>query len=292
LPGTYDVVATIDDPNYQGTATGKLVIATAVLVRHAPVLNGEIEGSVQVLSPEYVILNGGSMISGDLLVPGTPKVVQLGHPIYGGTIDASGNASPNWQTVVLTGNALLRHVVRRVDPIEMPTVEAPPQPLGTRHVSLNHPNQSPGDFATLRDLTLNGNVGPIAIPPGIYGNFVANGASRFVLGVEGATEPTVYNLQSLTLNGGMIEVVSPVMLTVAYGPQLNSSARSTTGSGKLTLRIARGGLTLNGSAQLSAEVIAPNGWVIVNGGAKLEGRVTSDWLIINGRGLLQEPSEE
>lgn len=292
LPGTYDVVATIDDPNYEGTAAGKLVIATAILVRHAPVLNGEIEGSVQILSPEYIILNGGAMISGDLLVLGTPRVVQLGRPIYGGTIDANGSTSPGWHMIVLSGNALLRHVVRRVDPIEMPTVEVPPQPVGVRRVWLNHPNQDPGDFATLRDLTLNGNVGGVSIPPGTYGHFTANGTNRFVLGMEGATEPTTYNLQSLTLNGGMIEIVGPVVLTVAYGPQLNGTARSTTGSGKLILRVARGGLTLNGNGQLSAEVVAPNGWVIINGGAKLEGRVTSDWLVINGRGLLQEPPEE
>ena len=39
-PGTYAVVATIDDANYIGSATGTLVISTAVLVRHAPAING------------------------------------------------------------------------------------------------------------------------------------------------------------------------------------------------------------------------------------------------------------
>ena len=39
-PGSYAVAATINDANYFGSATGTMVISTAVLVRHAPTING------------------------------------------------------------------------------------------------------------------------------------------------------------------------------------------------------------------------------------------------------------
>jgi hypothetical protein len=39
------------------------------------------------------------------------------------------------------------------------------------------------------------------LPPGSYGTFTANGGSGFIFGVAGATQPAVYNLQNLSLNG-------------------------------------------------------------------------------------------
>jgi rhamnogalacturonan endolyase len=89
-PGSYAVIATIDDANYTGSASGTLIVATTVLVRHAPALNGALNGSVQVLLPESTTLNGGAAVSGDLLMPGTPAVRLNGRPIYAGTIDGTG----------------------------------------------------------------------------------------------------------------------------------------------------------------------------------------------------------
>ncbi|HYD83732.1 MAG TPA: MBG domain-containing protein, partial [Opitutus sp.] len=94
LPGRYAVTATIDDPAYVGSASGTLVITVTALVRHAPTLNGDIEGSVQVLLPENVTFNSGALISGDLLVPGTPAIQLNGSPTYGSTLDQSGAATP------------------------------------------------------------------------------------------------------------------------------------------------------------------------------------------------------
>ena len=89
----------------------------------------------------------------------------------------------------LNGGASLRHVVRRIDPATLPTVAPPPPPAGTRDVVLNGPGQSPGDFATLRNLTLNGGAGTVAVPPGTYGRFIANGSAGFVLGVAEERRP-------------------------------------------------------------------------------------------------------
>ena len=154
----------------------------AVWVRHAASINGRIEGSLQQLTGESSILNGGAVITGDLWVPGTPNIRSNGSPQYSGTIESSGSTQPSNYQVTLNGNCRLRHVVRRVDPVGLPAVQPPEPPAGTRSVTIHKPGQSPGDFTTIKDLTLNGNVGLMNVPPGAYGRFTANGGSGFVRG--------------------------------------------------------------------------------------------------------------
>ena len=288
-PGSYAVAATINDADYFGSATGTMVISTAVLVRHAPTINGTVAGSVQVLLPESTVLNGSAHVSGDLLVPGTPAVRLNGHPAYGGTLDGGGSASPSNYTVTINGRAVLRHVVRRTDAVAFPTVAAPPSPTGSRTVVLNSPGQSPGDFGTIRHLILNSHAGQVAVPPGTYGVLIANGNSGFVLGVPGATEPAVYNLQGLLVNGGStLQIVGPVILNVASGVILNctggASGPPSSNPGWLQLNISSGGFILNGHATFNGFVVAPEGTVIIN--STLNGGVVSDRLIINGGGVL------
>ncbi|MET0553337.1 MAG: MBG domain-containing protein [Vicinamibacteria bacterium] len=284
-PGTYAVVATVADADYEGSSSATLVISTSVVVRHAPVLNGRVDGSVQVLLPESVTLNGSARVSGDLLVPGTPLVRLNGQPAYGGTIDFAGSAAPASHTVTLNGGAALRHVARRTDAAALSAVPAPAPPSGTRDVVLNAPGQSPGDFATVRNLTLNGGAGTVAVPPGAYGAFVANGGSALVLGVAGAIEPSLYDLRSLTLNGGAaLRVAGPVVLTVGSAVTLNGAAGDASNAGWLALRVASGGVTVDGSGALNGRVTAPAGGVVVNG--TLRGRVEADRLTVNGNGVL------
>ena len=189
----------------------------------------------------------------------------------------------------MNGYSILRHVIRRIDAIALPAVDPPPAPTGTRNVVLNNAGQTVGDFATLRNLTLNSNVGQIVVPPGTYGTFLANKGSGFTLGIPGATEPAVYNLQGLTLNSGAsVQIAGPVVLTLANGMTINSG---TVGSSPhidwLTLQIASGGLTLNSTATLYGVVIAPAGTVVINSGA-IYGRVSANGLTINSNGLLSE----
>ncbi|HWA08481.1 MAG TPA: MBG domain-containing protein [Opitutaceae bacterium] len=288
-PGSYTVVATSTDPNYTGTVTDTLVISIGALVRHGPALNGGLDGSLQVLLPESTTLNGSAWVSGDLLVPGTPTVQLNGHPAYGGTINGTGAASPSNYTITLNGNALLRHVVRQTDAIALPAVAAPPAPAGTRSVSINAAGQPVGDFATLRNLTLNTNGGQVAVPAGTYGTFTANGSSGFVFGDPNATEPVVYNLQGLTLNGtSRLTIVGPVVLNLAGGVSLNGTVTTSGHPEWLALNLAAGGLTLNGSVTFEGFVTAPAGTVTINGSSELDGGVAADRLTINGNGLLKE----
>lgn len=289
LPGSYEVVATIVDPTFSGTATGTLVIAPTAFVRHAPTIHGAVEGSVQMLLPENVTLNSNAGISGDLLVPGTPSIQINGTPVYGGTIDSAGAAEPTTHRITLNSGARLRNVVRRVDPPAMPVVPAPPAPSGTRNVALNQAGQNPGDFTTLRNLTLNSGVGPIAVPPGTYGSFTANSNSSFQFGEVGATEPAVYNLQSLTLNSAsQLQIVGPVVLTVANSAMVNNAVAGAAAHPEwLTLRVAAGGVTLNGTVGFHGAIVAPAGTVTLNGETLLAGRVVADRFTVNGNAMLR-----
>ena len=176
-------------------------LAGTALVRHAPAVNGRVEGSLQQMTAENTTLNGGASVTGNLLVPGTPSVRLNGTPTYGGTLDGTGSATPANHKITLNGSASLGHVIRRTDAVVLPTVALPPLPAGTRTVTLTNSGQSPGNFTTLKNLTLNGGTGPVTVPPGTYGDFTANDSNSFVLGVAGATSPAVYNFQHLTLNG-------------------------------------------------------------------------------------------
>ena len=272
------VIATTQAQTVNGTA----------LVRRAPTLNGNLEGSIQQMTAENTTLNGGANVTGDLLVPGTPEVRLNGNPTYGGTLDGTGTAAPTSYRITLNGGASLRHVIRRTDAIALPAVAAPPPPAGTRSVSLNNAGQSPGDFATLKDLTLNSGAGPMAVPPGAYGEFTANGSSSFTLGVAGATQPAVYSFQHLTLNGSSrLDVVGPVLITLREDLSANGNLGAPANPAWLTLKISGGSLTLNGQASIYGYVTAPSGTVTINGNSQLVGGLVAERLTLNGSGRLR-----
>jgi hypothetical protein len=262
----------------------------AVVVRHAPALNGNgsIEGSLEQLLGESVTINGGFVLTGDLLVSGTPTLRLNGHPTFAGTVAGNGSASPAGYSVILNGNCSLQYLRSRTTPVSLPTVASPPPPAGTRNVTINTAGQSIGKSGTLRNLTLNGNVGQVAVPPGNYGAFIANGGSGFTFGVAGATQPTIYNLQSLTLNGrSRLDISGPIILTVANGFTANGVIGTTNHSSWLQLQIASGGFTLNGGCMVHGNVTAPAGTVIVNGNSCLIGSAWCDRLIVNGGGIIR-----
>jgi RHS repeat-associated protein len=137
-------------------------------------------------------------------------------------------------------------------------------------------------------LTLNGNAGTRSIPQGTYRNFRANGNSGFIFGVAGSVQPALYNLNALDLNGNArLQIVGPVILTVGSQIAFNGAVGSSNAPLLLTLKIANGGLTLNGGAALYGIVQAPNGTVTINGNSLLQGSVACDRLTLNGNGTLK-----
>ena len=276
--------------NFAGSsATGSLHVNLATVVLNGPLaLNGSIKGGVQLLAGNPITLNSGSSVAGDLIVVGTPKVVLNGTGKIQGTIVGSGNAQPSGYAITLNNGTVTGNLRTRVNPISMPTVAAPPAPTGTRNVSLNRTGQSPGDFATLRNLTLNANVGNVAIPPGNYGNFVANSASGFILGVAGSAQPATYYLQNLTMNSvSQLQVVGPVVVVMANGVTLNGAMGASSHPEWLQLNIACGGLTLNGGSTLAGLVTAPKGTVTLNTSTTLTGAVACNQLTVNTGGIVQ-----
>ena len=255
-------------------------------------MNGSIDGSIQILLPESFAINSHSFISGDLLLPGTPTVQLNGHPTLGGIIDSFGSATPTNYTVTLNSTAIVRYIVRHVDPLVMPVVAAPDTPLGLHGTIVNSPHMIISDFTALRNITLNGNVGLFAIPAGAYDSLTANGGSGFIFGTAGATEPSVYHLQHLTINGNAtLQIVGPVIIRLANGINLNGNAGAAGNPDWLKFEIANGDLTLNGNVSLSGHVVAPNGTVTLNGNAVLLGTVTADHLTLNGNSLLDQPAQ-
>lgn len=258
------------------------------LVRQAPTLNGTVVGSIQVLTAENVTLGGNADVQGDLLVPGIPVVRLNGNPTYAGTTDGQGSANPAGHTVTLGGGSRLRHVVRRTDPVSLPDVASSPPPTGTRNVALNSPAQSPGDFATLKDLSLNGNAGRIAVPPGTYGRFTVNAGSSLLLGEAEATTPAVYHFQELVLNGtASLQLAGPVAVTVGGDVSSNGEMGASANPAWLQLRLAGGSLTLNGGATAYVRLEAPAGALTLNGNSHLVGTVAVDRLTLNGSARLE-----
>jgi len=283
--GSYTVV--ISNPAGSTTSSqAELSIAATALVNHALVVNGLLNGSIQQMLGESVTLNSSAVVAGDLLVPGTPAVVLNGSPNYGGTLDGSGSPDPSNYSVTLNGASSLGHLVRRTDPVSLPVVSAPAPPGGTRSVTLNSSSQSVGDWATVRNLTLNSGVGQISVPAGAYGDFGANGGSGFTLGVAGSSQPAVYYFQNLRLNSqAQVQLAGPVIVIVANGFAINGAAvGNSANTAWLTLNVYSGSVTLNSGATVYGYITLANGTLTING--QIVGGAACDRLTVNGNGRL------
>ena len=260
------------------------------VIRHAPVLNsGRVEGALWQLSGEQVTLDGTDVITSDLLVPGSPTVNVSESPSFGGTVEGPDDQQPTNYQITITGNATLRHLITRTNPIQLEPIAAPPAPAGTRDVSLQQADESAGDWATVRNLTLGGRAGAVIVPPGTYGRFAASSRTAFIFGVAGSTEPTVYNLESLALTGGSeLRLAGPVTLTVKSGVTLTgSTVGAANDPRRMLLKMSEGELKISGSGVLYGIVRAPQSLITIEGNGRLRGTVSCDRLTVSGNGVLQ-----
>src|SRR5215216_6407512 len=267
------------------------------VVRHSVTLlnSGRVEGSLWQLMPEDVTLDGTDTITTDLLVPGTPVVLHSQPATYGGTLVGTENAEPSDYTITIKGSASLRHVVARTNPIELENVSAPPAPTGTRDVAISNAGGTIGNPATLRNLSISGSAGTIAVPPGTYGQFSIGGRNVLVFGDANSQTPTVYNLEELTLTGGSeLRLAGPIVLTVKNRVTLSGSTLGAAADPKrLLLKIAtpltdaEDALKVTGSAVLYGIVRAPQGTITIEGTGRVRGTVSCNYLFVNGNGVLQ-----
>ena len=258
---------------------------TAV-VRESPQIAGFVDGSIHQLRASDVSLNDQATITGDLRVPGTPAIRLNGRPVYGGTIDGTGASSPSDYRVTLGGRAAVRQVVRRTDPVDLPSVAVPLAPTGTRHVKLTNDRDEPGAFITVRHLTLAGNPGERALPPGRYGDIEVR-AGSLVLGNAGSTTPVIYHLQRLEVEGtGRVRVVGPIVVTVAEKISVEGEVGTRAHPEWLALQSPKAGVSVHGDGRLYAHVNTPRGKVTLHGRSQAVGSVMTDELEVHGNSTL------
>ncbi len=262
----------------------------SAIVQILPALSGEVHGEIRVLSAEDLTLRGNVRLTGSLLVPGTPTLRLQGKGGYGALLTGPGSASPHAHSLTISGHAWIQSIVQRVDPVALPAVANPLPPLGTRSVVINGPGASLGDPATLRNLTLNGNAGAVAVPPGAYGQFIVNGGNTLILGEGGASGPlSIYHLSGLILNGNAhLHLAGPVRFVVGSTWVLNGTVGSAVDPSRLQVELAEpAGLIMNGNARLFADVRAPGGTVTINGPAEFTGSLAAQRLVAQGNPILR-----
>jgi hypothetical protein len=256
--------------------------ADVVVVRHGSVINGSrIEGSVRVLLGEGTSVENGGTVTGEILTPGSPNVVIGSNVKFNGVVAGGGNIQPNNYTININNNSEVGHVVTRTDAISISGVSSPPRPRATRDVVLSQ-GQSPGDFTTIRNLSLSANYGSLNVPPGIYGSLSASNAT-FVFGVEG--QNTTYNLQGFSLNSSAkLKIVGAVTINVEGNVVVSGQAKmgEETNPIGLAVNVANGSTGVEGNSSLYGVVKNPSGQVSLNGNSTLKGLVTCDRLIISG----------
>jgi len=259
------------------------------IVRHGLVLNGRLEGNCQQLTGEAAVFNSPSNLVGDFLVPGTPTIHVNGTVFWSGQTTGTGSASPSGYSITLNSGAHLGHVVIRTNPITLNNVPVPPNPTGTRNITINSPADAAavGNWATVKNVTLNSGSGNVTVPPGTYGTFTSNtsGGKGFVFGTAGQTK--VYNLQGLTLNSASrLTVLGSVVINIANAVTVNGAvAGNSTDPSALSVNVSSAGVTVNSGATIYGRVTAPSGTITLNG--TIVGSSASDRLIINSGGALK-----
>jgi RHS repeat-associated protein len=281
-----------------GSATFKVTTDHIAVVRHAfKLTSGRIEGTIRQLLGENGSLGGTAFITSDLKLPGTPSVRVDGNPAFNGTIEGTGSTAPSAYQVKINGNATLGgHLITRTDPVDLLPLAAPPTPTGTRDVILKQSGQGYGDASTLRDLTLTGSVGQVAVPPGTYRQFTADSHTTLLLGVANPAQTTVYNFQDLRLNGGSaLRLAGPVKINVANHVILDGTSIMGMESASRWLKLDVAGdnggdnqdkVSTRGGSALYAIIRTPLGRITVGGNSLLRGAVACDYLDVSGSGVL------
>lgn len=233
-------------------------------------------------------LNSGLTIDGMLRVPGMPEIRVNGGGMMPPLELAGGSADPSNYRITLNHGVSIGGIVRAQDPADLPAAPAPAAGAGTRHVQLNQPGDSPGDFATLRSLTINAQGATVTLPPGKYDRITLNGASTVILDAGTVAAPALYEIQQIDLNGGSrIDATGPVELRLKNSLNANGYIGRAARPEWLEMSISAGSFTLNSQSAFHGTAIVPGGSLTVNGGSLLHGLAFTHRLTLNGGGVIE-----
>lgn len=272
-----------------GAPASQALVTDAVVSKTPPQLNqGRVKGSVRVMNGGNFNLNSGLTIDGSLLVPGTPEIRVNGGATAPPILAGTGALEPSNHRITLSNGATLGSITRRVDGESLPTATAPLAGTGTRHVHLNQPGDSPGDFATIKSLTLNAQGASLTLSPGRYERITINGAGTITLQGGTASAPALYQIQQLDLNSGSrISVTGPVELRLKNSLNANGYIGNPTRPDWLLMTVSAGSFTLNSQSAFHGRVVVPAGTLTVNGSSLLHGLAFADRLTLNGGGIIE-----
>lgn len=281
-------------------------IPEGALVGNASV-NGTFYGSLIYTNekgnlPSYINFNSGSTIAqGNVYFPGLPKLVFNGSEssiILGrqynsdGTevvpatdtrrvVDLTGATTPVYQVTFNNGAVVQGKVYRRATPPSMPVVTAPSGPTNSNTYSQN---SGTATISATSYANVNQNHGTLTLTPGNYGQVNAN--ETIIIGVAGATTPSVYSFTSMNLNSNAkVVVVGPVVVTMAGNLTLNSGVTlgNSANPDYLQLNMYSGDFTINSGGAGYGKLVAPNNTVNLNG--TFNGSVVAKTLTINSNGV-------
>ena len=232
-------------------------------------------------------LNSQSAIEGKLILPGDPQITVHNPSNVGAYSDEGGPASPTNHHITVNSDASVQEIVTRSIPSSLPATISPDSSSGTRWISLNSPNDSPGDFSTIRGLNINSNFGTLTIPAGAYQQISINSGNTVQLGVSESTTPSVYHIEGLNLNANArIDLLGPVEIRLKNSFSPNGLIGNEDNPGWLTLSVENGGMNLNSNAAFYGVANLPKGTLSVNHDATLKGGFAARNLNLNSGGIL------
>ncbi|MEO7098156.1 MAG: Ig-like domain-containing protein, partial [Luteolibacter sp.] len=264
-------------------------VTDAVVSKNGPQLNqGRVKGSVRVMSGDHFNLNSGLTIDGSLIVPGTPEITVNGGASSPPISDGSGPVQPSGYRITINGGVSMGGITRKVDAVALPSAPAPVVGTGSRSVNINQPGDSPGDFATIRSLTVNAQGATINLPPGRYERITLNGGSTLHLQAGTTALPALYEIQQLDINGGChISVPGPVLLRLKNSLNMNAYLGNAAHPEWLEMSLSDGSLTLNSQSAFHGKAVVPDGTLTVNGDSLLHGLAFTNRLVLNGGGMIE-----
>ncbi|GAT32200.1 prepilin-type N-terminal cleavage/methylation domain-containing protein [Terrimicrobium sacchariphilum] len=309
-------------------------IPKGVLVGSLSALNGTFNGNIMLAyspTPSNIQINSGGKINGSLYLPGTPTVksnavsggdktwtpardslfasVILGQNTYDNSpyrvVDLGGPADPSNYTVNFDpAPSVTGKVYRQIERYTLTAFDLSQWGTKASNAPTAFPVSGTYTYAATSnaDITVNSGTptvnligGTTANPQaGHFGSVSLNSGTLVLGNASDPNQEMVYYFDSLTLNGGTIQVVGKVTINLKGGFNLGRTIGNSAHPGYLQLNIWSGSFNANSGSAVYGAVYAPSSTVTFNGGSTLNGSITANKLNMNSSSViysLKPPTE-